>query len=215
MKISIFGSLAPLARGRPRKEGGSGMLAAGGTLPWLPESAQHLVKRQAQLTKLRRSICALGPVQGLPQNRLDCLLMEVLKALDAWETSKDDLWCFYPVPGNGALGMAAQACGQGTYRPRRESLRGRKPKVADVRFLLACVDAWAAISGKQKLWRLRQRELMNRSKHTWGVRLRKPIAVQIAEAAWMSFGHRVSETSWPGLIDNAQRELQFRANKKS
>ena len=82
---------------------------------------------------------------------------------------------------------------------------GRKPNVADVRFLLSCADAWEAADGKRQLWRVRQVERMNKRKSTFGFVLRKPVPVQVAEAAWESLGHRVPDTKWPGLIDNARK----------
>lgn len=207
MRVGIFGSLAPKSRGRPRKGDANDAPPPSpigvGTPPWLPVSARDIARRQAQCVKLRRNLLELRPVLSLSQARQSSLIEKVTVALDTWATSSDALWHQPRVPIEGALRIAAQATGDSLFRPEWRTPRGRKPKPSEVRFLLACVDAWETVAGKRQLWRVWQAEQMNKRKGTFGSVLRKPVAVQIAAAAWQSRGHKVPDTKWPGLIDNA------------
>lgn len=208
MKVGVLGSLVKIGRGRPRKEHADYAQPPDpigvGQPPWLPSTAHDIVKRQTQRCKLRRNLLALRPVKGLTEAQQRALISSIAEALNTWTTTKDALWCYYPVQGSGALGIAAEAAGKGISRPARKTLRGRKPNVADVRFLIACADTWEAVVGKRQLWRIRQVEHLNQRRGTFGSFLRKPPSVQIAGAAWASCGHNVADTLWPGLIENAR-----------
>jgi len=212
MRVGILGRLAPLGRGRPRKESAA---IGVGQPPWMPESASEIVRRRAQLLKLWRNLMALPPVSKLPDDKRRAIVRLIVVALDTWTTTKGAQWCWYPVSGNGALGIAAEAAGEGVFRPKRKPMLGRKPNVADVRFLLACADAWEANTGKRQLWRLRQVERMNRRRGTFSSVLRKPVPILIAGAAWKSCGHNVPNTQWPGLIDNARKAGKPRFKHKT
>ena len=206
----MSGVLLTRKRGRPRKEDGSDASPPApvgvGTPPSLPDSARDIVRRQQQCGKLRSNLAALRPVRSLSQAQQLSLSQMVSVALDTWATSSHALWHHPRVPIEGALRIAAQVAGGSLFRPEWTTPRGRKPKPSDVRFLLACVDAWEAVTGKRQLWRVRQVELMNKQKGTFGSVLRKPMPVQIANAGWESRGHKMPDTKWPGLIDNARKE---------
>jgi hypothetical protein len=209
MKIGMFASLLRPPKGRPPKEGFD--TGGVGQPPWLPTSQGDIAIRRRQLKCLRANLRLIPSVQKLPASKQRAVVRRITVALDTWRMSKDAVWHHPKILIGGSLGIAAEAAGESAFRPECRPKRGRKPNVADVRFLMDCADAWAAVGGNSRLSRLwGASERLNQRLGTSSTVLSKPLAVRIADTAWQCSGRTVPDTTWPGLIDNARRAILSR-----
>lgn len=142
-----------------------------------------------QEERLRRRLWAIPAVQSLPIGRRKLLHRLVADALQWWLCEKAPMWSGAKV--------------------------GRRPKVGDRRYVIACVDAWTRVKGKCQAPSAAKIEGRERSGGVKGAKPYLNITATIADTAWRACGHAVPHSKWAGLCDNVRSDLALRADAKT
>lgn len=181
MKISIFGSLARPARGRPKKS--DALQVDVGQPPWLPVSKQAAQRRKKQIKQLRRSLLKLPSFRRLSEPDRSSLIKSALHAQNVWVMSHKAGWLYH----------------------NPEKPRGRKHKTADTRLMLDCVTAWRDYGTGSGLYSPSKSFWHNKCLGTSGTVTNFPIPAQIARVIWENCGYEISDSKLAGIIDNAMK----------
>lgn len=149
-----------------------------------------------QRERLRRRLWAIPALRSLPIGRRKLMLKLVADALQWWCCEANPLWSWADVAGRGQL-------------------LGRKPKVGDRRFLIACVDAWEQVAGVHQAPSAACFGGRTRSKGVGAAKSYLNVTATIANEAWLACGHAMPHSKWAGLCDNVRSDLAFRAKTKT